>query len=951
MGEVYRATDTKLKRHVAIKILPPALAADHDRLARFQREAEVLASLNHPHIAGIYGLDESEGVSALVMELVEGEDLSQRIARGAIPIDEVLPIAKQIAEALEAAHDRGIIHRDLKPANVKVRSDGTVKVLDFGLAKAMDVGAGGPGGAGGASMSPTLSIHATQAGIILGTAAYMAPEQAKGRPIDKRADIWAFGVVLHEMLTGRRLFEAEDISETLASVLTRDVSLTTLPAAIPARLRALLRDCLIRDPKQRLRDIGDARIVLDRIIAGAPDDAMGITAATAAVAPSWSRALPWAFASALSVVAVAMLILWAPWRAEQPSDRSLVRLDVDLGDDVSLPAPTGAGSSIAISPDGTRLAYVSGAPTRLFVRRLDQPKATALPGTQGATQPVFSRDGQWVGFVSGRKVGKIPVDGGAVVQLGDFTGIRGVSWSEDGSIVIGASKLVRIPSGGGAPETIAEPRNGEIGLIASPELPGGRTMLAAVDNPGPVDKTAIDVITLADRQRRTVVQGGASPRYLATGNGTGHLVYVNGSALFAVPFDLKTLSTLGAAVPVVDDVAHDSLVGTGQFDVSRTGTLVYRRAIGSASAPLTLQWLDASGKREPMGAKPGVYRDMSVSPDGTRMALTVVEGGSQDIWIYEVRRDVMTRLTFGGMVCRLPQWSPDGSHVVFAVVGKGIYQIRADGGTEPQPLTLSKNLQYPSSFSPDGKWLAIEEATQVQVVRIEAQGGWLKAGTPEPFSRNGLNERSASFSLDGRWLAYESEQSGTTEVYVRPFPPRSSDSGGQWLVSNNGGSVPRWSRNGRDLLYQSGDQIMAVRYTASGDAFTAEKPRVWIAGLGGPGALWDPTPDGSRVAAVTPAGGTEPPRQEHEIVMLLNFFDELRRRVPIGKYPMALTRGARLGVYEVTAQLGEGGMGQIYRGGSATPRGHQVERQRSRAAPGAAAFSAKRAPARMFGMP
>jgi Tol biopolymer transport system component len=884
MGQVYRATDTKLKRQVAIKILPPAVAADADRLARFQREAEVLASLNHPNIAHIHGLEESGGTIALVMELVEGDDLSQRIARGAIPVDEVLPIAKQISDALEAAHEQGIVHRDLKPANIKVRDDGMVKVLDFGLAKLVDATATA-GSNPDVTASPTITSPAmmTGAGIVLGTAAYMSPEQAKGRPVDKRADIWAFGVVLYEMLTGRRAFEGQDVSDLLVAVLSKDVNLETLPTGVSTRLRALLRDCLVRDPKQRLRDIGDARLVLDKIIAGAPDDGMAATAATATVAPS-SRALPWALVSTLSVVAAAMMVLWAPWRAEKPSDRPLARLDLDLGDDVSLPAPAGAGSSIAVSPDGTRLAYVSGAPTRLFVRRLDQPKATELPGTQGATQPVFSLDGQWIAFVSGTRLGKIAVDGGAVVQLGDFANIRGISWSEDGSLFIGPKKLLRIPAREGTPETIAEPRNAEIGLISSPELPGGRAMLTAVDNPGPVDKTTIDVITLADRQRRTVVQGGASPRYLATGSGTGHLVYVSGATLFAIPFDPRTLTTRGPAVPIVDDVAHDSQVGTGQFDVSRTGTLVYRRAIGGASPLLTLQWLDASGKREPVGAKPAVYRDVSVSPDGTRVALVLLEGASQDIWVYDLRRDVMTRITFGDSQYRNPLWSPDGRYIVFSGVGKGLYQIRADGGTQPQPLlTLGTNIQFSLSFSPDGKWLAVGEDPRIQIVSIVAQGGWLKAGTPEPFSKSGLNERSPSFSPDGRWLAYESDQSGTNEVYVRPFPSRSSDSGGQWRVSNSGGSLPRWSRNGRDLLYQSGDQIMAVRYTASANAFIAEKPRVWLARLGGLGALWDTTPDGTRVIAVAGAGGTEVLRPEHEIVMLLNFFDELRRRVPLPK--------------------------------------------------------------------
>ena len=886
MGQVYRATDTRLKRQVAIKILPPSLAADHDRLARFQREAEVLASLNHPHIAGIYGLEESDGVFALVMELVEGEDLSQRIGRGAIPLDEALPIAKQIAEALEAAHEQGIIHRDLKPANIKVRSDGTVKVLDFGLAKAMDVGSGGAGGSGGLSMSPTLTSPAmmTGLGMILGTAAYMAPEQAKGRAMDRRVDIWAFGVVLYEMITGQRLFDAEDMSETLAAVLTRDVSMTTLPAAIPARLRALLRDCLIRDPRHRLRDIGDARIALEQIIGGAPDVTSTATAGTVRLVSSRQPWLPWVVTAA--ALAAAAVTLWAPWRDEKPADRALVRLDVDLGADVSLPDPTSSGSSVAISPDGMRLVYASGTPTRLIVRRLDQPNATELQGSQGATVPFFSPDGRWVGFLSGANANKISVDGGAAVPLGDGTGVSRASWGENGGIFTHGSKILRIPNGGGPPETIAESRNGELSLFSPELLPGGNAVLFAADNPGAVDKTTIEVVTLADRQRKLLVSGGASPRYLSTGNAAGHLVYVNGATLFAIPFDLKTLTTRGTAVPVVDDVAHENLIGTGQFDVSGTGTLVYRRAIGGTSTQLTLQWVDGAGKREPLLVRTSVYADLSLSPDGTRVALTVIAAGGQDVWVYDPRRDAMTRLTFGGAVYRFPRWSPDGRYVVFGSIGNGMTYARADGASQPQALTQSKILQYPGSFSPDGKRMAFEEQrgtqSQIWTVPVQDQDGQLKAGTPELFLKDGSTERAPSFSPDGRWLAYHSNESGTNEVYVRAFPLPSSGQSGRWQISNNGGTSPRWSRIGHGLVYRSGDQIMAAAYTANGDTFVAEKPRVWIAKLGGT-ALWDLALDGKRVAVVSSAGSAESPRQEHEVVFLQNFFDELRRRVPLGK--------------------------------------------------------------------
>ena len=710
--------------------------------------------------------------------------------------------------------------------------------------------------------------------------------------MDKRADIWAFGVVLYEMLTGRRLFDAEDMSETLAAVLTRDVSMTTLPAAIPARLRALLRDCLIRDPRQRLRDIGDARIALEQIIAGAPDDVSTPASVTAAVVPAWRRALPWTIAGAALIVA-GVLLLWAPWRAEKPVDRPLVRLDVDLGADVSLPAPSIGGSSVAISPDGTRLAYVSGTPVKLFTRRLDQQKATELPGTQGATVPFFSRDGQWVGFLSGGKVNKISSEGGAVFPVADIANFAGASWGDDGSIVVSDALnrgLVRIRAGGGPPEIVAGLGNGERALGLPQLLPGGKAVLFAAGTALDVDTFTIEVLTLADRHRKIVARGGQSPRYLPTSNGVGHLVYVNKGTVFAIPFDLNALDTYGTAVPVLNDVAYNALIGSGEFDVSLTGTLVYRNASGGASAMTSVQWVDPTGAKEPLRAKPGVYLFPSLSPDGKRIALTVTEGGSTDVWVYDPERDAMTRLTFGGANYRYLSWSPDGQYVVFSSVGNGIFQARVDGASQPQTLTQGKAIMFPWSFTPDGKRLAYYQLvgnTQIWTVRLEDLGGQLKAGKPELFLKSGFNDAAPSFSPDGRWLSYSSDESGKNEVYVRTFPPPSSTQGGKWQISNNGGTVPRWSRTGHELMYQSGDQILAVRYAVSGDTFVAEKPRVWIAKLGAAVianvAAWDLAPDGKRVAVLTPVESTEAPKQEHEVVFLLNFFDELRRRVPPGR--------------------------------------------------------------------
>ncbi len=899
MGQVWRARDTRLNRDVALKCLPDSFANDAERLARFTREAQTLASLNHPHIAAIYGLEESNGVRALVMELVEGDDLSQRIARGAIPLDDALPIARQIAEALEAAHEQGIIHRDLKPANIKVRPDGTVKVLDFGLAKALDPAAAS---SSAAMSSPTITSPAmTQAGMILGTAAYMSPEQASGKAVDKRADVWSFGVVLLEMLTGQRLFDGETVAHTLADVLRGPLDFSKLPADTPTAIRDLLRRCLTRDVKKRTRDIGDARIAIDEIMTSAADGAVaGVAEAGRSVAPPVSsrrQMLPWAVAATLGAGLVAVLGLWAPWRARSPLDRPLLRLDVDLGADVSLPASSGSlrgggASSVAISPDGGRLAYVSGTPEKLFIRRLDQATAIELPGTQGASTPVFSPDGQWVAFLSGDKAYKISMEGGAVVPLGGDGGIsQRATWGDDGSILRGGRQLTRLPPDGSPPEIVAEIRTGELSLVDPQMLPGGNAILFATDNPGPVDKTNIEVVTLADRQRRVLVQGGASPQYAATSDGAGHLLYVNGATLFAIPFDVATLTTRGAAVPLVDDVAHADTIGSAQFDVSRTGTLVYRRAVGGVAALRMLQWVDAAGKRVPLLAKPAVYQELALSPDGTRIAVSVADGRRQDVWVYDVQRDATTRLTFGDAIYRYPTWSPDGRAIALSAVGTGLQVVRVDGAGKVQALTETRAVQYPSSFSPDGRQLAFFELTpqgnrQLWTLPLVDRGGQLTAGTPEPFLKSSTTEIAPSISLDGRWLAYESDESGSVEVYVRTFPASASGRGSKWLISNNGGRLPRWSTNGRNLVYQSGDQLLTVAYAVQGDAFVAEKPRVWIPKLGVVAAgtvLWDLAPDGKRVLVVSPVEGADGSKAEHHVVFLQNFFDELRRKVPLGK--------------------------------------------------------------------
>jgi Tol biopolymer transport system component len=860
MGEVFRARDTKLNRDVALKVLPDSFAGDPDRLARFTREAQALAAINHPNIAHIHGLEESGGVRAIVMELVEGDDLSQRIALGAMSLDEALPIAKQISEALEAAHEQGIIHRDLKPANIKLRPDGTVKLLDFGLAKVIE-----PAGGSSAnlSQSPTITTPAmTRAGIILGTAAYMSPEQAKGRIADKRADIWAFGVVLYEMLTGRRAFEGEDVSSIMAAVIKSEPRWDGVPTSV----RRLLESCLEKDPKKRLRDIGDAWKLLDD---------------QAAPTQTQTGVLGWAAAALVALVAAAAL--WAPWRGTPtPAAQPILRLEAGLGDGFSLATlaiPT--VSSVVISPDGTRLVYVgniSGGPNKLFTRRLDQPNVTELAGTQQAVNPFFSNDGQWVVFAIGRMVYKIPIDGGGPVLLGEVGLMLGGHWDDDGSIVIGSggeAGLRRMASTGGAGTPILELAKGELFQTNPQILPGGKAiLLEAVGSPSQDDFT-IEVVSIADRARKTLARGVGSPRYLPS----GHLVYTKKATMFAVPFDLERMEARGTAVQVLDDVAYDAVSFGAQYDVSRTGTLVYRRHVASSA---TVQWLDMTGKQEPLLARPAAYVGVPrVSPDGKRIAITIQEGSNQDIWVYEPERDAMTRLTSGGGLFTNPVWTRDGRHVVYALLGGGLRWSRADGAGQPQVLHTGI-IEIPTAFSWDGTRLVYfvpDGNPQIWSVPIEADGGGLKAGKPQRFLTTKSNDVDGTLSPDGRWLAYSSDESGIDEVYVRPFTASGSAGSERWQISNSGGLSPAWSPNGRELLYRAGDQIMTAAYGVRGVLFVAERPRVWAANVRAFEGF-DLTPDGKRAAMFVPLATKAASQRDNTVVFVLNFFDELRRRVP-----------------------------------------------------------------------
>ena len=647
MGEVWQARDTKLDRDVALKVLPEAFTSDPDRLARFEREAKVLASLNHPNIGSIYGLEEAEGVRALVLELVEGPTLADRIKQGPIPIDEALPIAKQIAEALEAAHERGVIHRDLKPANVKVREDGTVKVLDFGLAKALEGDAGSD-----PSEAPTLTAAATRAGVIMGTAAYMSPEQAKGKTADRRADIWAFGCVLYEMLTGQRPFVGDDVSDTLAAVLRAEVDLDALPDAIPARLRQIVRRCLQKDPKQRLHDVADLRLAMD----GAFETTVPQTA-EAVVAPAlqvWQRPVPAAIA-ALTLLAIGGLTVWSLTR---PAPTLVARFPIQLAADEAF---SGTGRPIvAISPNGSHVVY--SANNGLSLRPLDQLHATPIPGTDGARNPFFSPDGQRIGFHAAGQLKRVSVSGGAPVTLGEANNPWGASWGADDMILYGQGSqgIWRVPGTGGTPEQLIPMEDGE--QAHGPQmLPGGEWVLFTFRPSGASswDQAQIVVQSLETGERSVVIDGGRDARYVAT----GHLVYALNGVLLAAPFDLGERRVIGGPVALVEDVSDaGARTGAAQFSLAANGSLVYVPGFGGAAFDLTSRLVvtGRDGAGTPLAEIAGTGWYPRYSPDGTRVAFAAQHADGADVWVLDIERGTRTRLTSEGLNRFFPVWSPDG---------------------------------------------------------------------------------------------------------------------------------------------------------------------------------------------------------------------------------------------------------------------------------------------------
>jgi len=889
MGEVFRARDTKLNRDVAIKVLLAEVAGDPERLARFHREAQLLASLNHPHIAAIYGVEDAGPTVALVMELVGGSTLADRLASGPIPVDEALPIARQIAEALEVAHDQGIVHRDLKPANVKVRDDGTVKVLDFGLAKALDSAAGSRANA---TMSPTLSMHATQAGLILGTAAYMAPEQARGRPVDRRADIWAFGVIVFEMLAGRRAFEGDDISITLAAVLKDEVDWNALPADTPPYLSRLLRRCLQKDPRRRLPHIGLARIEIEEGLSD-PQAAMPLENRVAAdrEPPSFrKRAIPIA-AAAIAAAAVTAVIV--PKLKPTPPTGSIMRFRTTLPQGVVYLTPPRA--VMAMSPDGS--AFALGTAAGMFVHTLADDRTRQVVGGSvesggavGVLNPVFSPDGRWIAyFEAGGGEGplrKVAVTGGAPIVLCRSFPPFGASWA-DGQIVFatGTKGIQRVSENGGNPETIV-PAGGA--LMQGPQmLPGGDTIIFSATTDGDAnqwDRAEIIAYGLKSGVRKTILTGGSDARYVPT----GHLVYALSGVLLAVPFDARTLEVRGGPVPVVEGIRRGVITGAALFGFSNDGTLAFLPGpLAGAGSHADLVWTAKDGIATPLNLQPGRYETPRLSPNGRQAAVVNTDAAGVNVWIVDLTGvNSMRRLTYGGRN-RSEVWSPDGQRIAFQSDREGdagIFVQRADGTAAAERLTRADSgvAHLPESWSPDGTHILFSsnKGSEYSLWTLSVADG-----KTQPFggvhSGKLLN---ATFSPDGKWIAYNSDETGVDAVFVQPFPATTTK---YQISSGDVGHHALWSRDGKQLYYIPGPTRFVSVNVSTQSGFAVTPPVPVPRGFNVGNAQTSPrnhdiAPDGrflGVIAAGQPATPTAIGTQQMEFV--INWFQELKQRVPV----------------------------------------------------------------------
>ena len=893
MGEVFLAHDTTLDRKVAVKLLPDAFAADPDRLARLQREARLLASLNHPNIAAIYGLEQADGRRFIVMELVEGETLADRLSRGALPVSEALGICRQIADGLEAAQEKGIVHRDLKPSNVMVSADGKVKILDFGLAKALETTP-----ASDLSETLTREAGATLEGVILGTMPYMSPEQARGKPLDTRTDIWSFGCVLYETLAGRRAFPGSAATDVLARILEREPDWSLLPGAVTENVKCLLRRCLQKDPRRRLRSIGDARIELDDTLSG---QIPAVTVVRAAPRRSILIAAP-----AALLLGIAGTFLW-PWRQTQGiAPPQVVRFTFDLPPDQPM-KPTW-NPQLMFSPDGGVLAYSHsvGDMETTFIRRLGDLDATPLASAPGMSIPVFSPDGRYVLLMDSMQsaLRKAALSGGAPVFFAAYDMAFRGDWALDNyyywtTHYFGPVVRTAISSGKQEPVTELDLAKQERTHRHVQVLPGGRAIMFTVSTGGiaSFNDARIDLYRLDTKERKTLVQGGFSPRY----SPSGHIVYAQGGSLYAVPFDTNRLEVTGPPVKVVDGVFMSTNSGSAHFDISRTGSLTY--AAGKAEGgERTMVWVDRGGKATPLPLPPRSYLFPRISPVSREIAYEI-EGVNHDLYIYDPDRDIPTQLTKDG-VSHAPVWTPDGRHIAFRSWKAGtmtMWWMPSDQSGPQERLTMVGARQSVVSFSPDMRFLAFNQmdmggmGMDSDMPMMGAAGGMGSGGTgiwilpmqgdrtPRPFVRSQFIQGSGRFSPDGKWVAYcSNEESGRNEVFVQPWP----GPGPKIKISSGGGTDPIWSRNGKELFYRNGDKMMvvAVENLTTG---RPSKPRgLWTgnyshgmsSSCGPPGtteANYDVTGDGEHFLMVK---DLDEGAASTRIVVVLNFAEELRKR-------------------------------------------------------------------------
>jgi serine/threonine-protein kinase len=870
MGEVWRATDTTLDREVALKMLPPDFADEPERHARFEREAKLLASLNHTNIATLYGIERAEksgsgsgsgsegSLHVLVMELVEGETLAERITRGPIPVEEAMPVALQIAEGLEAAHEQGIVHRDLKPSNIKIRPDGTVKVLDFGLAKAWAVDETSE-----VSESPTLTARATAAGVILGTAAYMSPEQARAKPVDRRADIWAFGVVLWEMLTGRRLFRGDTVTDVLAAVLKKTPDLELLPDSLPPQLRHVLIRCLERDPKQRLQSIGDARIELE--------DPIGDTAMLGVdeTPTRWSGLLVLLIAAGLLVSLAANIgMLLRDDRQDQSTHPIHLSIPLPKGARIISPTalPLGVGQpAVAISPDGSVVACTVEIDrvSRLFLRRLEEPDGFLVSGTEGAFDPAFSPDGDWIAFGSGSLLKKVRSDGTGIVTIREVPNQRGICWLSEFEMLVSQSEgneLVRIDSETGD----VAPVNFDLDdpNFSRPSLaPGRLSVLVSTAPKGWLnpDSSVVNLVSITDGAVRELVTGGVQPRILPS----GQLVLARAGGLSAVDFDLDRNEVRGRLTPVQEGVFTESR-GLVHYDISTTGTLVY--APGGVTNLSELVWVDGSGEVEALGLPPQVYGDFQLSPDGSRLAVTIA-GNRTEVWIFDLERGSRRRMS-GESGGYHPVWSPDGERIAYRLQEADPIRVvwqAVDGGPETSLLRIHPAAS-PYVWSPTHG--VILSGSPVDIVAVDPDSD----GDPQEVFSTSATAWGPAVSPDDRWMAYTSDESGQFEVYVRPMLAE----GRTWTVSVDGGEEPIWSSQGDRLFYRNGDSWYAVDM-GSGGALRPGTPQLVVQGpyLNVSGRSFDVSEDGRRLLLLRPVSETARPDRLDVVIGWLSQVDRI----------------------------------------------------------------------------